>query len=299
MLNYNLIKEVELDLTGSCNLKCSLCALQRIDTVVKFHPELNDIIAFLDQFENLESIFLCGEFSEPLAYKHIIPLIKYIQSRKIPIDISTNGSIHSISWWEELSGILTETDNVSFCIDGHTQELHETYRVGSSLDKVIQNAKAFIDINKQHDSALTIRFEHNTEYIDMISDMVALVGFSNHDIVNCKPSPLNIIKPILNLSNKFDKIIEYGSGIIDRRDIGEEFTLTCKSKERGSIHITNELKVFPCCEFILPVGGHEPIEAWNGEYDDILKFKNNPCWVCENSVLKLSKLILPKEDYLI
>lgn len=91
----------------------------------------------MNQYKNLNRIFLCGGNSEPMAYKNMIPLIKYIQNRGIKVDISTNGSLHKKEWWHSLGRVLKKGDNVSFTIDGHTQALHEKYRVGADLNKIL------------------------------------------------------------------------------------------------------------------------------------------------------------------
>lgn len=297
MLKDN-VREIEVDLTGSCNLKCSLCALQRRNDIEKQQPDILELINFLEEYKNLTRIYLCGEYSEPMAYKSIIDLIKYIHSRDLSVDISTNGSLHTRQWWKEMSGLLKEGDNVSFTVDGHTQEIHNQYRAGSNLAKVLDNALAFIDKEKKHDTTLTIRFKHNNPYMDDIKKLVKKIGFNNHKIVNCKPS-MEENRPVDDINKKYNAILNHGKNIVKQKRKGKKYTLSCKSKNLGSILVSNKLKILPCYEFVLPVGLGNPITGWDGTYEDILKFKNDVCWVCESSVKKLSNELLDDEDQLI
>jgi len=315
MLDKSKVVELELELTGWCNLKCPMCAFNFLDEQnrLKKQPDINEVTQFLDSFTGLNSILLIGEYSEPLAYKDIFPLIEYLNSRNIKIRVNTNGSLFTTNWWRELSANLKDNDQVIFAIDGHTQELHERYRVGASLAKVVENLKAFIDNTKEHDAVQTIHFEYNDPYLDDIKKFVKQTGTHNHIIVDCKPhlnskihdkgylksfdtvaiGPPALIKRKQDVVfKKIDKVIENFRKIdksIEHKQ--ENYTIECYSKRTNSIFVTNELKILPCCEFAKL---YKKDKDWDQTYESIEAFNHSCCAICEHGVRKLADSVLGK-----
>lgn len=308
MLDKTKVKEVELELTGWCNLSCPMCSFNFLDenNRLKKQPNITKVIQFLDTLIDLESVLLIGEYSEPAAYKDIFTLIEYLNTRNIKIKISTNGSLFDVTWWKNLSAALKSKDQVVFAIDGHTQELHEKYRVGSNLEKVVENLKAFIDPTKKHDAVQTIHFDYNDLHMNDIKNFVNQTGTHEHIIVDCKPHLNSKIHPRGYLKS-FDKeeigppplikrkqnvVFRKIDSVIDNRN--DTYTIECKSKRTNSIFITNELEVLPCCEFAKL---YKKDKVWDQTYESIESFNYDCCAICEHGVRKLANELLGK-DYL-
>jgi len=308
MLDKTAVKEVELELTGWCNLKCPMCSFNFLDenNRLKKQPSISDLIQFLDNFTDLESVLLIGEYSEPAAYKDIFTLIDYLNTRDIKIKISTNGSLFDVSWWKQLSAALKPKDQAVFAIDGHTQELHEQYRAGSSLEKVVENLQAFIDVNKKHDAVQTVHFDYNDAYMNDIKQFVKQTGTHEHIVVDCKPHLNSKIHPKGYLSSfdtdaigppplikrKQTVVFKKIDTVIDNKD--QKYTIECKSKRTNSIFVTNELEVLPCCEFAKL---YKKDKVWDQTYESIEAFNYDCCAMCEHGVRKLADELLGK-DYL-
>ena len=52
----------------------------------------------------------------------------------------TNGSLHDVSYWRSLAELMTDDDRIMFALCGSTQQVHESYRVGTALSKILDNA---------------------------------------------------------------------------------------------------------------------------------------------------------------
>lgn len=145
------VLEIELELTGYCNLKCPLCANQYSFTdhiKGKNIRKIDDWIRQLDKFKNLKSVYLAGILSEPTLYPYLFGLIDYLHSRCITIELYSNGNTHNQKWWNDLNKHVNEEDKVFFTICGSTQDIHSRYRVNSNLQQIIDNVMAFKQDNK-------------------------------------------------------------------------------------------------------------------------------------------------------
>ena len=179
--NYS-VKDTELELTNLCNAKCPLCYRNNKDYIAKspYQRPLNEVIDQLNLFTNLESIKLVGTISEPTLYKDFFPLIDYLNSRDIEIEICTNGDTHQPSWWRALGTKIKAKDKIYFTICGSTQELHEVYRKGTNLKRILENAKAFKECSgHKNDYAQLIRFNYNDKDFNDWDIIGTVADFSN------------------------------------------------------------------------------------------------------------------------
>jgi MoaA/NifB/PqqE/SkfB family radical SAM enzyme len=167
ILSISEVTRIELELTNTCNLKCPLCFRNT-------HPEnipnikyrdLEDIIFQLEQYNNLKYITLAGPNSEPTLYPYLFELIEYLKLRSIEISIFINGETHDDLFYKKLGLTLRDKElshKIYFTICGSTQELHEKYRVNSSLKKVLRNLDNALKFNPN--VILTwIVFEYNQD----------------------------------------------------------------------------------------------------------------------------------------
>ena len=70
-LNRNEIEEIEMDLTGTCNLQCRICTRNFVhakDMAIKNVRTLNEIVKQLDTFVGLKRFFIAGAVSEPTLH---------------------------------------------------------------------------------------------------------------------------------------------------------------------------------------------------------------------------------------
>ena len=86
IVHKDQIEEIEMDLTGVCNLQCPLCTRNYAHAnhlVKKNVRTIEDITKQLDGYPNLKRFFIAGAVSEPTMYKDFIKFIEYLNSRDI------------------------------------------------------------------------------------------------------------------------------------------------------------------------------------------------------------------------
>ncbi len=286
-LQKHEILEVELELTGTCNLDCPLCSRSYENAkhlLVKHIRPLDEWIAHLDSFPNLRYTCLSGAVSEPTMYKEFLGLIRYLKSRNITFDLYTNANTHKEEWWQELGTLVSGKDRVLFTVCGTTQELHEKYRVNSSLEQVLQHARAFRKSGSTHDWIQLIRFDYNHENLES-DDMKKIIAEFNHLYV-CESAPyqerFNIIKDPDNnikmagsLGEKYNII---RNAVLKRYDSGTKCSMKCKSFELQFLFIDNFGGEHPC--FLHRIYDTKPFD--HTDYSDIFEFKNRYCYECES-----------------
>lgn len=186
------VKSIDIELSNICNLKCPLCLSQLKQFTSSFPKKFIDFNLLKDRlslFRNLEVVSIAGDASEPTLYPNIIELLDYLKDRpNIKTELYTNATTHNEKWWKELNKHFSYNSIVYFTICGSTQELHSKYRVGSNLETVLRNAKAFrIDNPYKNDYMQYIKFEYNkTDNINRIMDILSQFsswGFTETDPV--------------------------------------------------------------------------------------------------------------------
>jgi hypothetical protein len=144
------IKWLHVEASSKCNAWCPACP--RNDHGFGLAPGLveqdltptrfKEVVSGLDK---IECVQFCGNLGDPIASAHINELISIAKRYVKKIQIHTNGSIRNAAWWHDLAQQLVDVEHdVWFGIDG-LKGTHEIYRQGTDFDKIIENAKSFIE----------------------------------------------------------------------------------------------------------------------------------------------------------
>ena len=256
---------------------------------------VSDWINQLNQYPNLKSICIAGIISEPTLYPELFQFIKYLKSRNITIELYTNANTHTPQWWKELNdNYLTECDKVIFTVCGSTQELHEKYRVGSSLQQILDNASAFRDLTKKNDWIQHIKFQYNID--DFNQNMGPIIDqFSNKILIHSQAynerfKILDTDKGI-TIHNKLSTIYKALAKSAKTKQLNPKLTkIDCKSFENKFISFDQYGNCFPCFLYRLYVS-----KTFDGDYTDIFNYKYNFCYECEHFMhVKLDMLGLER-----
>ncbi len=239
-MEINKIRIIEIGLLNKCNLKCPLCTRQtKTSKKLKRIEELNivKLKEFINTFPNLIEIKLVGAVAEPTLYSKFLELIKFIKTKSICIIISTNGSTNDSKFWIELGKLLDENDEIIFAIDGSTQAIHEKYRVGSSLEKVLFNHKALKEVSNCITTGQFIKFNYNINDYENVKTLITNNNFSKFKDINC-----------YMFDKKYDNdhyISEIYSGYqkLEKNDD----KLICQTKNENFIYLNYLGEVLPCC----------------------------------------------------
>ena len=295
-LKRDQIEEFEIDLTGTCNLRCPLCTRNYIHAKDLLKPnirKINEITDQLDSFTGLKRAFIAGAISEPTLYPQIFEFIQYLNSRKIVFELFTNGNTHDELWWKNFGKIIDNPNIVCFTVCGSTQQKHEKYRRGSSLEKILKNALAFRQNNKKNDWIQTIRFEYNKDDLNTKKMFNIIDQFSHHMQVDSEG--------IRRLNDKIDNRYDKDIMPIKRRDavikhifsqipkINSQINIECKSYLQKKIYIDQFGKISPCyihAEFEKDFFD-QTADKFN--YSKIFDYCYADCFLCSQKVNKIIK----------
>jgi MoaA/NifB/PqqE/SkfB family radical SAM enzyme len=258
MLAYEDIRHIELELSSHCNASCPLCPRNLFGYPFNAgfpvrHLTLIDIKTIIpeDLINQISFFTFGGNFGDPLMNPEALAIIKYLNK---PIHIATNGSLQTEEFWKELA---TYPVKVFFGIDG-LAGVHEIYRIGTKFERVIQNAKTFIDAGGQAVWKM-ISFDHNKHQIKECEKLSQDLGFADFNLVdhgrNNGPvfdkggNTINIIGTFSGSTelSHYKDIINNGDMFIEDIDDRPKNNVACQSLLNSSIYITSNGEVYPCC----------------------------------------------------
>lgn len=258
MLDYENIRHVELEISSHCNANCPLCPRNLFGYnyntgYVTKNLSLSEIkTIFPKKFLNkLEYFTLEGNYGDPLMNPQLLDIIKYFD---IPCEISTNASLQTATFWKTLASLDVK---VYFALDG-LKDTHSIYRQNTSYDKIIKNAKIFIDAGGNAVWKM-IKFKHNEHQINDCKNLSHQLGFKNFLLIDHGRDK----GPVFNKDGDFVRtigdfegatslqhyldIIEKGDMLIEDIWDKPKKDLDCESIKKQSIYVTSEGEVYPCC----------------------------------------------------
>jgi radical SAM protein with 4Fe4S-binding SPASM domain len=140
--------ELQVEVTGSCNLACEMC-------LVRYRPKLGrregamsfaTFKSIVDELPALEKITLQG-LGEPLLAPDLFEMIEYAAARGVRMGFNTNGTFLSRERVERLVNAGLDWLHVS--VDGATAETYESIRHGSSFERVRKNVIGLVETMRE------------------------------------------------------------------------------------------------------------------------------------------------------
>ena len=282
------IETIEVETSNICNLKCPLCVSQLPefkDQLVKKFIDVDLFIEKTKEYPNLKTVSIAGDASEPTLHPDLLKLLDYFYNTDINVELFTNASLHDESWWTELNKHLNSKSLVVFTICGTTQELHEKYRVGSSLEKVLKNAHAFKKDNpNKNDQMQYIMFEYN-KHEPMSKIMEILNQFSSYRITKTDPIFERLNKDTWLQKDGICSELMYSyryRQLLKQVLAKPKKDIQCYCYETNFIKIDNLCNVYPCMCYYL----YNRAVPFNFDYTDILAGKYECCYECDKQMRK-------------
>ncbi len=139
--------------TTSCNLRCPECP-SGLRSFTRPTGMLNETM-FRDTIDQLERTLAYLTFyfqGEPYLNPRFLEMVGYASRKGIYTTTSTNG--HYLTEERARQTIASGLDRLIISIDGTSQETYESYRVGGSLEKVLDGAATIVRLKKQLRSRL-------------------------------------------------------------------------------------------------------------------------------------------------
>lgn len=147
-LQWGMPFNVSIEPTTHCNLGCPECpsGLKSFtrptgNLEYDFYKRMVDEIG-----EKLVYLYFYFQ-GEPYMHPQFLELVKYAATKKIYTVTSTNA--HFLTERKARETVESGLDRILISIDGTTQQTYEQYRVGGSLEKVIEGTKNLVRMRKE------------------------------------------------------------------------------------------------------------------------------------------------------
>jgi len=274
---YEDVRVIHLEITEKCQATCPMC--DRNVNGGKDNPNLglhelslDDIKKILppDFVKQLDRIYMCGNFGDPIVAKDTLEVFQYFreQKKELTLGMNTNGGAKKPDWWRELAKTLGNWSYVKFGFDGLADTNH-LYRQGVNWDIAWENAMAFIEAGgKAHWDYLI--FQHNEHQVEEAKALAEKVGFKKftpkktgrffstmrqsgkeeHQAVNRKGEEKQLLqkpKEVKYQNKALDKIKEIKTKHGSLENYFDNVQISCKVAQEKNMYLSAEGLVLPCC----------------------------------------------------
>lgn len=140
-----LPRELQIEITGACNLRCHMC-------LVRYQPALDRrrasmsferFKAIVDGAPGLDRVVLQG-LGEPLMAPDVFAMIRYASARGIEVGFNTNATLLTRRAAEEL--VEGGLGWLRISLDGATAATYEAIREGARFDRVVRNVAGLLEV---------------------------------------------------------------------------------------------------------------------------------------------------------
>jgi MoaA/NifB/PqqE/SkfB family radical SAM enzyme len=238
------VKVLHIEPTNACNAACPQCLRETDITFNKndlHHLTVEQIQKVIDDdtIRNLNKMYMCGNYGDPAAGKHTLDIYRYFRkiNPTITLGMNTNGGLRNTDWWHELAETIYRPaehpqEYVVFSIDGLADTNH-IYRVNVDYEKVINNARAFIDAGGRAHWEMLV-FEHNEHQVNQAEQLAKDMGFKWFRAKVSKrfnSQPIKFLRPPRSWQNP---VVSVGD-------------INCQALNESSLYISAQGIVYPCC----------------------------------------------------
>jgi len=187
---YKDVTGVQIEITEKCNAACPACSRTyygygELAGIYQKHMSLDEFKLLLPPslVSNLDIVIFCGNVGDAQVNPNLPHMVEYLYflNKNIRFDINTNGGMHNAEYWTNFAKY--KNMRIWFAVDGITQEVHSYYRRNTNLNKVLENAKAYIDAGG-HAILQFILFEHNQHQLEDIKKLAKEYNFSDIEIIH-------------------------------------------------------------------------------------------------------------------
>lgn len=140
---------ISIESTNFCNLHCPECpvGIRKTSMVEKTTFNYDLYKKLIDELSpTLYQVILYFQ-GEPFLNKSLVELIRHTHDARIYTSTSTNGQFLNKSVSKDI--VLSGLDKLIISVDGYTQEVYETYRIGGNLQKAIEGIKNIVEWKKE------------------------------------------------------------------------------------------------------------------------------------------------------
>jgi radical SAM protein with 4Fe4S-binding SPASM domain len=247
-LQYGVPFNVSIEPTTTCNLGCPECPSGlKSFTRPTGNLDYDFYKRMVDEIGN-KLIYLYFYFQgEPYMHPKFLELVRYASQKGIYTVTSTNA--HFLTERKARETVESGLDRILISIDGTTQDTYEQYRIGGSLEKVIEGTKNLVRAKRELKSAtphIVFQFlvvKPNEQQIEDVKKLATEIGV---DEVKLKTAQVYDFEHGNELIPTIDKYSRYKKHSDGTYQIKNELLNHCWKLWHSAV-ITWDGKVVPCC----------------------------------------------------
>lgn len=247
-LNKGFPISMSIEPTTSCNLRCPECpsGLRQFTRPIG----MLEPVFFKSTIDSVykELIYLTFYFQgEPYLNPNFLEMVKYASDKGIYTSTSTNA--HYLTNEQATKTVESKLNKLIISIDGTTQETYEQYRIGGSIQKVIEGTKNIVAAKKRLKSKtphIVFQFlvvkpnEHQLTDVEKLADELGVdeVVFKTAQVYDFENG-----NPLIPENIKYSRYKKNNDGTYS---IKNKLLNQCWRMWSGCV-ITWDGKVVPCC----------------------------------------------------
>ena len=185
---------ISIEPTNACNARCPVCETGKGDMQrAKGFLDTDVFKNFIDEVAPTTNSMMYYFMGEPFIKADAYEQIRYARSKGIYVDSCTNGD-----FIDPVGVIYSDINKLSFQIGGMDDELHQRYRVRSSLPKITKNIESLVEERKKHPSSNVtidvgfIVMRHNEHQVDDFIRWAQDIGVDTANVID--PCVRNMIE---------------------------------------------------------------------------------------------------------
>jgi radical SAM protein with 4Fe4S-binding SPASM domain len=247
-IQFGVPFNISIEPTTNCNLGCPECP-SGLKNFTRPTGNLNfDFYKKTIDDIGDKLIYLYFYFQgEPYMHPKFLELVKYASQKNIYTVTSTNA--HFLSERKAKETIESGLDRILISIDGTTQETYEHYRIGGSLEKVIEGTKSLVRAKRELKSKtphIIFQFlvvKPNEHQIEELKTLAKEIGV---DEVKLKTTQVYDFENGNDLIPTIEKYSRYKKQSNGKYKIKNELLNHCWKLWHSTV-ITWDGKIVPCC----------------------------------------------------
>lgn len=141
----SLPKNLYLEVTNRCNLKCKACILYRGSWEPTRDVTFDEMVRITDQLPKLEQVALHG-IGEPLLNQELAAMIRHLKNRDVYVLFNSNGIL--IDGKRQYELITAGLDELRISLDAASPQGYRVMRNSDKFDQIVANLKSLVEHRK-------------------------------------------------------------------------------------------------------------------------------------------------------
>jgi radical SAM protein with 4Fe4S-binding SPASM domain len=181
-----LPEEIQVEVSGACNLRCRMCLVRYAPAIGRREGalDLEQYMSLVDGLPRLRRLTLQG-LGEPLLSPHIVQMVEHAAGRGIEVGFNTNGTLMTREMADRLVAAGTAWIHVS--LDGARAATYEEIRQGTTLRaqpgqfaRVVGNLRGLVaargDSSRPRIQLVFVAMQRNVAELPELVEMGAGIG---------------------------------------------------------------------------------------------------------------------------